>query len=603
MRQVYPVHHTTRRAFLRAAAGTVAAFASAGILQACGGSTAPTATGTAGTANPASASSASGAPTSGAAPAGTAGAQKRGGTLTTVVQNDWVRLDPMLDTGSGAGFSMLFDSWVRWVKDPKTGVWGPQPELIAQWDLKPNEMVFKLQTGVKFHDGTPWDAKAAKWNLDRLLFYPQSRDRGTLTGVDVSMENKDELAKLADPTIQTFDYSSKAIEVVDDMTVRIKLLRPIASILATLGDSSNSNSPISPTAFQKLGRDEFSRNPVGAGPFKFVEWVPNTRLVLERNPNYWKMAPDGKPLPYLDKLIYRLVIDDSVRLLEVKSGNAQFTESVQGKDIAGVKTDPNFVFIDTDGQGISRRMPFDGKNPASPFVKYPELRKAMLYALDRETIAKTLGFEAGTPDRYMFGKSSFAYDDTMPYYAFDKAKAQQIVKDVIAKDPSVAGPNGKIPGSLTIISRVVDRQQSEIIAKMAGDVGIDLQIEVLERAAFVSKIVQLPGKPASDYMISTVQNPILPGDPDATLRQVLHSNGGQNYPHVGPFDELIDKGASTYDVAARKATYKEFMQKDYDLALIGYIWFQKYNWLHSKKLKNFTEPPGSSWYFTDVSLE
>jgi peptide/nickel transport system substrate-binding protein len=545
----------------------------------------------------------SGAPTSAspqaAAPA--AGTPKRGGTLIAGVQNDWVRLDPIFETGAGAGFNMLFDSYVTWIKDPKTGVWDAKPELFSEWDLKADQATFKLQSGVQFHDGTAWDAKAAKWNLDRLIFHPQARERGAMAAVDTSSEDKAELDKLGDTSIQTFDFSSKAVAVVDNLTVKIHLARPIASILATLGGGGNS--PISPTAYQKAGRDQFSRAPVGAGPFRFVEWQPSTRVVLERNPNYWKTAADGKSLPYLDQLTYRLIIDDSVRLLEIKSGNTQFMESVQGKDVAGVKSDPSLAYLDTDGQGISHRMPFDGHNPESPFVKYPELRKAMMYAIDREAMGKALGFDAATSDRYMFGKSSFAYDDTAPYYSFDKVKAQQIVKEVLGKDPSLAGPNGKIQATLSVISRAVDRQQSDILAKMAADAGFDLQVEILERAAFVAKLVQLPGKPGGNYALSTVINPIVAGDPDTTLRQVYYGNGGQNYPHIGAFDELIDKASATYDPKERKVTYREFLQRDYDLALMGYLWFQKYNWAYSKKVQNFQESPGSNWDFTEVWLE
>src|SRR3954462_1687671 len=277
---------------------------------------------------------------------------------------------------------MIYGEWIRWDKDDK-GQWGPHPEMVAEWDLKADTATFKLQKGIKFHDGTPWDAKAAKWNLDRVIFHPQSRYRGNLAvAVDASKEDAAALDKLKDPNLETFDFSSKAIEVVDDMTVRIKLSRPWAPLLSTL--SEGPTYPVSPAAFAKAGKTAFGKAPVGAGPFKFVEWVPNTRVVLEKNPDYWRKGTDGQALPYLDKLIYRLVIDDSVRLLELKSGNAQFMDTVQGKDIAGVKSDQSMALIESEEQGLAKRIPFDGKNPASPFVKYPELRKAVQYGLDRE---------------------------------------------------------------------------------------------------------------------------------------------------------------------------------------------------------------------------
>jgi len=387
---------------------------------------------------------------------------------------------------------------------------------------------------------------------------------------------------------------------VDDLTVRIHLSRPWAPLLSTL--SEGPTYPVSPTAFAKAGKTAFGKAPVGAGPFKFVEWVPNTRVVMEKNPEYWRKGADGQALPYLDKLTYRLVIDDSVRLLELKSGNAQFMDTVQGKDIASVRNDPSMVFIDSEEQGLAKRLTFDGKTPASPLVKYPELRKAFQYGLDRDALAKTLGFDAGTADKTFFRPGNFAFDDKVPFYSYDLPKAQQIVKDVIAKDPSVA-TDGKIPLMLTVISRAVDRQQSEILKQMASTIGFNLDIEVLERAAYVAKIVQLPGKPGADYNISTVQNPVAPLDPDSPLRAYYYSNGGQNYPHIAPFDDLIDKAAGTYDQAERQKLYSDFMKQDYDQSLMVYMWFQKYNWLHSNKVKNFTPGNGGSWDLSVVWME
>jgi peptide/nickel transport system substrate-binding protein len=260
------------------------------------------------------------------------------------------------------------------------------------------------------------------------------------------------------------------------------------------------------------------------------------------------------------------------------------------------------VFIESEEQGLAKRLTFDGKNPASPFVKFPELRKAFQYGLDREALAKTLGFEAGTPDKTFFRPGSFIYDDKAPFYSYDLPKAQQLVKDVLAKEPSLA-TDGKIPLMLTVISRAVDRQQSEILKQMASTIGFNLDIEVLERAAYVAKIVQLPGKPGADYHISTVQNPVAPLDPDSPLRAYYYSNGGQNYPHVAPFDEIIDKAAGTYDTAERKKLYSDFMKQDFEQSLMVYMWFQKYNWLHSAKLKNFTPGNGGGWDLSKIWLE
>ena len=527
-------------------------------------------------------------------------APRRGGAITVLVQNDWVRLDPIFESGAGAGFHLLFDQYLKWVKDAN-GVWNLGPALFAEWNLEPNQITFKLQKGVKFHDGTPWDAKAAKWNLDRLIFHPGSLQKSLFAGIDASKEDKAELDKLKAPDLQTFDFSSKAIEVVDESTVRVRLKGPSPGFLAGL--TSPTNSPISPTAYAKMGRDAFGRAPVGAGPFKFAEWKSADHITLERFPDYYRMGADAKPLPYLDKITMRLVIDDSARLLELRSGNSDFMDSIQGKDVATVKNDANLVYLDSDGQGLSRRLTVDGHNPSSPFVKQPDLRKALQYGIDRAAMAKALGLELGTPDRWIFQKSSWAYDESAPYYSFDKAKAQQIVQDTLAKDKSLAGPNGKIPITLTVISRAVDKTQAEIVQQMLGAVGFDVTIEVLERAAYVAKIVQLPGKAGADYHISSVQNGISPDDPDAHPRRYFYSQGGQNYTHLDIFDDLVEKAAGTYDQAERKKLYRQFMDKDYQEALMVYMWFQKSNWAHNKRIKGFAEPAGGTWNLQEVWVE
>src|SRR5262249_18366203 len=111
------------------------------------------------------AAAAAAAPAKPAAGAQAAGPPKRGGQLNVVVQNDWVSLDPLFNTGESTGLNMLYSGWARLTQDPTNKTWGPTPEMAAEWDLKPDQITIKLQQGVKFHDGTAWDSKVAKWNL------------------------------------------------------------------------------------------------------------------------------------------------------------------------------------------------------------------------------------------------------------------------------------------------------------------------------------------------------------------------------------------------------------------------------------------------------
>lgn len=608
MQRASRVPQTTRRDFLRGSAGLLAGVVGASILQACGGASSPTATGASGTsgtqATAKSTTAGSSATTGQPAPTtAAAGNPKRGGTLTAAVQNDWVSMDPLFNTAEPTGFAMVYDGWLKLEKDPKTGQWAPQPWLVEAWDLQPSEVRFTLRKGVKFHDGTPWDAKSAKWNLDRMIFHPASSVQANLSGVDTAGEDKAELDKLKANTAGPFTFSSKAVEIVDDNTIKLKIKRPIASLLSTL--SGSNTLPISPTAYNKGGKDAYTRSPVGTGPMRFVEWQTGNQVIVERNPDYWQMGTDGKPLPYLDKIVYRLIVDDSVRLLDLKSGNIQFTELIQGKDIGGIKSDSNLNLMQSESSGNNYRMIFDSTSKNSPFVKQKKLRQALLYALDRDAMLQTLGFGAGSVRTYLLPKGSIAYPDNIPFYNYDKAKATQLVKEAVAADPSVAGPDGKVAITLTVINRAVDKIQSEMLKQFADSVGFNMTIELLERAAWTAKLVRTPGQPGGEFQVATMRNPVTANDPDDQWRTFYHSLGSFNVAHLSDpkLDEMIDKAGATYDTEARKKIYFDLAQMAFDDPWYGFMWQQNWNWALNKKLKNFLEPVTNFWLFTQSWVE
>ncbi len=592
----------TRRQVLIRSISLVAGVAGSAILQACGGSsplpsTAPTSAATTSSTNVGATPTTSSSPTQASA----AGPPKRGGTLTAAVQNDWVTMDPLFNSAEPSGYAMIYDGWIKWDKDPKTGQWGPQPWLVTSWDLQTNAATLSLQKGVKFHDGTAWDAKAAKWNLDRMIFHPASNVQSLFAGVDTASEDKAALDTLKANTAGPFTFASKAVEVVDDFTIKLHLKGPNAPLLSAL--SSTNALSVSPAAYNKVGKDAYSHNPVGTGPMRFVQWQSGSQVVVERNPDYWQMGADGKPLPYLDKIVYRLTVDDSVRLLDLKGGTTQFTELIQGKDIAGIKSDSSLTFVQSETSGNNYRLIFDSTNASSPFVKQKNLRQAILYALDRNAMLQTLGFGAGSVRNCLLPKGSFAYPDGIPFYSFDKAKATQLVKDAIAADPSLAGPNGKIPITLTVISRDVDKAQSEMIKQFADSVGFTTTIEVLERAAWTAKLVKLPGQPGGAFQIATMRNPVTADDPDIQWRTYYYSSGSFNVAHLSDpkLDMLLDQATSSYDIDMRKKIYLQLAQIAYDDPWYGFMWQQ--NWAFSKKMQDFHEPVTNFWLFPSNWLQ
>src|SRR5690606_38417085 len=142
------------------------------------------------------------------------------------------------------------------------------------------------------------------------IFDKTSRTTSYWTAVDRSAEDEAALEAAQATSREGFEYDSKAVEVVGEDTVRLRVTAPMPATLVVLSNALQNNNPVSPEAFKKAGAAEFSRNPVGAGPYRFVEWKSGSHVTLERNPTYWRQGSDGQALPYIDKIQYRLIIDD-----------------------------------------------------------------------------------------------------------------------------------------------------------------------------------------------------------------------------------------------------------------------------------------------------
>src|SRR2546430_15435516 len=216
-----------------------------------------------------------------------ADAQKRGGTLTIVRPTDPVSLHPNLEhaaTGAWVYFNML-ERLLR--RDDNMQV---EPALAASYEvMSPTKVRFKLRPGVKFHDGTPFNAEAVKFTFDRALNGKPPARWASLAG------------------------SLSGAEVVDNLTVDVVTKEPYGPILRTL--AMYCMGIVSPTAVQKMGAD-FSRAPVGTGPFKFVEGKTNTHVIIERNPDYW----GDKAL--VDRVVFKVVPEEGARMIALQTGDA-----------------------------------------------------------------------------------------------------------------------------------------------------------------------------------------------------------------------------------------------------------------------------------------
>src|SRR6266508_1436692 len=506
----------SRRRFLQ----IMSAGIGSAVLVACGGAPAVPASGA--TAAPAAGATAVPAAGATAAPAA-APAAGAGNTLTYALGFD---LDDTMDPQV-----TNFDSTIRVtlnICEPL--VWEPEPGEIAP-DAK--TYTFKLKQGVKFHDGTPFNADAVKFTLDRVM------DPATKAG-----QSHDQLGP--------YDHT----EIVDDHTVKVIMKQGYAPLLTNLNGYLGI---VSPTAVKK-DPAAFARAPIGTGPFLFKEWVPKDHITLVKNPDYnWGSSFFKHTGPaYLDQLIFKIIPEASVRTGALKSGEIQYADDIDPLEYEALKGDPKFVVIEKGqpGSGYTLLLYTTSKGPISD----PQVRLALEYAIDREGLNKSVFQGLNKVAFSPLMQPTFGYDaSTEQIYSFDPDKAKQILDAAGWK----GGADGirekggqKLAIDFPIISRPNDKAMAESIQASLRDVGIDFKITPLERAAYTD--IRKQNKYDAGFMWFSY------GDPDV-LRTIFHSANVDAFNRakyqVPEVDKMLEEAAATLDTTKRAELYAKVQQR------------------------------------------
>ncbi|MBI2202125.1 MAG: hypothetical protein HYU43_09340, partial [Armatimonadetes bacterium] len=275
-------------------------------------------------------------------------APRSGGTLKIGVLLDAISLDPHRASSPSTRmiYGNIHDTLTVLDFDAKLG-----PGLAERWEaVAPTRWRFYLRKGVKFHSGEPFNAAAVKAHFDRVLDPKRpGAALGTLKGV-------------------------KTVEMVDDYTVEFITGQPTGALPMVL--SAPQTSITNAAQAKKLGAD-YGTRPSGTGPFKFEEWKKGASITLVRNPDYWGGAP------YLDKVEFRIIPEDSTRTLAYDNGEIDILYSPPGHMLAKLKADKNT----TISQAVSFRTLFAGLNRKAPGLEDVRVRQALSHAIDRKAIA------------------------------------------------------------------------------------------------------------------------------------------------------------------------------------------------------------------------
>jgi peptide/nickel transport system substrate-binding protein len=481
----------------------------------------------------------------GAAIPGPAWAQKD--TLVVALVSHAPTLDPHMHferVGILVNINM-FDSLLH-----KTRKLEYEPSLATAWKaLDDTTWEFKLRKGVKFHNGEPLTAEDVKYSFDRVL----------------------------DPKKKSPQYGNiraiKEVRIVNPETIQIVTDKPFPLLLERLVFF-----PIVPKKhIEKVGDEAFGvTQPIGTGPWKFVEWKRDQHIKLESFDGHWR----GKPA--FKTLLIRAVPEVSTQVAELKTGGVDLIRNVSADIVPELKSHPQ-TYVSSAPILRTHYVALDMRS--APFDKRAA-RQAANYAIDREAVVQKLMSGLGRPLATTVHPAAFGHDPSVTPYTYDPKKARELLAQ--------AGfPNGV---DITLHSAFVEfRPVFEAIAQMLTEVGIRTTAKTWDPGPSWNKFFQGEGKATHGYYGSWGYYSVF--DSDAILHPLYHTEQGgwvgKWYCRVEGLDALIDQARSTLDPARRKPLYSQIQRMLKEEAPSIFLWHQFDTLGISKKVQY--EARGDEW--------
>ena len=477
-------------------------------------------------------------------------------------------LDPHVSTAAN-DFRIavnLYDGLVR----NKSGTLEIEPALATDWTISDDglEYTFNLREGVSFHDGTPFNAEAVKFNFDRML---------------------DETHPFADtgPFPLSFFFSSvENVEVIDDLTVKFTLNEAFAPFMSNL--ASATGLIVSPAAVEQYGSD-YGRNPVGTGPYKFEEWQSNTSVVASRNEDYWDGAPE------LEAVIFWPITDANTRVAEMLSGGIDVLLETPPDNVAQFRDDANYQVVEAVGPHVWYVMLNAKEGPFADVL----VRQAVNYAVNKESLVNDvlqgIAEVSAGPIPPAF---NWAYNEEVDPYPYDPDMARQLLAE--------AGAEG---ASLTFLvteggSGMLDPvpMGTAIQADLAA-VGLDVEIQTYEWNTFLSEV-----NPGLEGKADMAEMAWMTSDPDTlpflTLRTAAWpEEGGFNSSYYSnpEVDALLDQARVSTDPDERAELYKQVQALANEDAPWLFVANWKQNAVVTSAVEDFELQPDFGLVLRDVS--
>jgi peptide/nickel transport system substrate-binding protein len=423
----------------------------------------------------------------------------------------------------------------------------PQLALSHETSADGKTVIIKLRPGVKFHDGEPFNAEAAKYSIDRHVNLKTSFRKAEIGVID-------------------------SVEVIDPLTIKLNLKTPFSPLVNQLADRAGMM--MSPKAAEASG-DKFGLKPVCAGPYKFVERIQQDRIVVEKFADYW-----NKDHVFIDKITYLPITDATVRLANLRSGGLELTERVLATDIKTVRDNPKLRLTTAVSLGFSS-LTFNvanGPKSDNPLGKDARVRRAFDLSIDREALNQVVFNGEFVPGNQWVNPQHPYYQQAFPVPKRDLTKAKALMKE--------AGITGRLPIDFMVVNTPETRSVAEVLQAMTADAGFDLKIRITEAATAL--------KEGEDGNFQLYMN-WWSGRSDPDGNSIIHHVCGapQNYGHY--CDKQIDawhqEARAISDPAQRKAIYEKITAKYLAEGSMVYLYHPQMLIAHTDRLEGYRPMP------------